>query len=761
MLGETLNRLLTRACATLGAGALVAAAAGVAHADTVNQEVGASGTTSLTLVGGSASTDITYWIDATSAGGNTGCDAADATPAVLTVTAVPQTGTPAGKLTIDNPSTSGVDNQLTFTDCGTAASGQRRDLRFTATAAGTWDVSATIADAGPSQYNVNPARFTLTVAAPTNTAPAVAVTGVTHGADYEYGQQPQPGCQVTDAEDGAKTVQPTLSAFTGGPAGSEGQGTQTATCTYTDAGGLTSSASATYTVRDTTAPSLTMPADQVVEQTSSQGAVATWAALSASDLGGLDGAPSCTPASGSTFPYGVTTVTCSVADLAGNVTSGTFTVDVVDTTAPTLSGGEGADVEATGSLTSVEYTEPAAEDIRDGAITPVCVPPSGSDFPVGETTVTCTATDANGNASSVDLSVVVRDTTGPAIDVPDLDATEATGPGGAEVEFDVSATDLVDGPTEVTCDHDSGATFGLGDTLVTCTSTDSRGNGSTSSFTVSVVDTTAPELHLPSDVTREATGPNGATVTYAATATDLVDTDVAASCIPASGSPFAVGDTTVHCTAVDDSGNEVTGSFEVHVVDTTPPALTLPNGIVKTATSAAGAPASFTATAADLVDGSVPVTCVPASGTVFAPGVTTVRCDATDAHGNTASGTFTVTVSFAWNGFFAPVDNGGVVNGIKGGQSVPLKWSIPNGSGGFVSDLSVVTSVKQATITCASNAVTDDIEAPTSGSTSLRYDTTANQFIYNWQSPKGAGSCYKLTVALSDGSTHTALFKTK
>jgi hypothetical protein len=268
-------------------------------------------------------------------------------------------------------------------------------------------------------------------------------------------------------------------------------------------------------------------------------------------------------------------------------------------------------------------------------------------------------------------------------------------------------------------------------------------------------------LHLPGDLTREATGPNGATVTYDATATDLVDTDVAASCIPASGSVFAVGDTTVHCSAVDDSGNEVTGSFDVHVVDTTPPALTLPNGIVKTATSAAGAPASFTATAADLVDGSVPVTCVPASGTVFAPGVTTVRCDATDAHGNTASGTFTVTVNFAWNGFFAPVDNGGVVNGIKGGQSVPLKWSIPNGNGGFVSDLSVVSSVKQATIACSSSAVTDDIEAPTSGSTSLRYDTTANQFIYNWQSPKGAGTCYRLTVALTDGSTHTALFKTK
>ena len=56
----------------------------------------------------------------------------------------------------------------------------------------------------------------------------------------------------------------------------------------------------------------------------------------------------------------------------------------------------------------------------------------------------------------------------------------------------------------------------------------------------------------------------------------------------------------------------------------------------------------------------------------------------------------------------------------------------------------------------------DEIEAPTSGATSLRYDTTANQYIYNWQSPKTpVGACYRLSVNLTDGTSRTALFRTK
>lgn len=82
----------------------------------------------------------------------------------------------------------------------------------------------------------------------------------------------------------------------------------------------------------------------------------------------------------------------------------------------------------------------------------------------------------------------------------------------------------------------------------------------------------------------------------------------------------------------------------VEAEDHTPPVLTLPSNITVPAMGPTGATVSFTATAVDAVDGPRAVACVPASGTLFAIGVTTVNCTASDSHGNASSGSFTVTV---------------------------------------------------------------------------------------------------------------------
>ena len=79
--------------------------------------------------------------------------------------------------------------------------------------------------------------------------------------------------------------------------------------------------------------------------------------------------------------------------------------------------------------------------------------------------------------------------------------------------------------------------------------------------------------------------------------------------------------------------------------DTVAPTMTLPAPMSVHATSKAGATVTFSPTATDAVDGSRPVTCTPPSGSVFPIGTTTVTCTATDASGNTATGTFTVTVA--------------------------------------------------------------------------------------------------------------------
>ena len=80
------------------------------------------------------------------------------------------------------------------------------------------------------------------------------------------------------------------------------------------------------------------------------------------------------------------------------------------------------------------------------------------------------------------------------------------------------------------------------------------------------IDKTAPLLAVPANIVVNATSPAGATVSYAAGAGDGGGSGLAsASCLPATGSLFPIGTTTVHCTATDNAGNSSTASFTVHV----------------------------------------------------------------------------------------------------------------------------------------------------------------------------------------------------
>jgi hypothetical protein len=78
-------------------------------------------------------------------------------------------------------------------------------------------------------------------------------------------------------------------------------------------------------------------------------------------------------------------------------------------------------------------------------------------------------------------------------------------------------------------------------------------------------DRTAPVLDVPADMSVDATGPDGAVVTYSATATDTWDPRPTVECSPASGGQLPIGTTTVSCSATDDSGNTSTASFDVRV----------------------------------------------------------------------------------------------------------------------------------------------------------------------------------------------------
>ncbi len=77
-------------------------------------------------------------------------------------------------------------------------------------------------------------------------------------------------------------------------------------------------------------------------------------------------------------------------------------------------------------------------------------------------------------------------------------------------------------------------------------------------------DNTAPVITVP-DAINVTTVSNATSVTYAASALDSVDGDIPVSCTPRSGSIFSAGNTTVSCTAADNSGNRASATFVVSV----------------------------------------------------------------------------------------------------------------------------------------------------------------------------------------------------
>ncbi len=153
-------------------------------------------------------------------------------------------------------------------------------------------------------------------------------------------------------------------------------------------------------------------------------------------------------------------------------------------------------------------------------------------------------------------------------------------------------------------------------------------------------DVVPPEITC-SDVTVEGQSSAGTIVHFAPTVFDSVDSAPEVACVPPSGSLFPLGVTTVTCTAVDYSGNLALSSFDVTVVDTTPPSIACPE-VVMCMSATFPAPATFSIPVTDLCDPAPTLVCTPPSGSLFPWGYTHVTCTATDAAGNTAHCSFRV-----------------------------------------------------------------------------------------------------------------------
>lgn len=154
----------------------------------------------------------------------------------------------------------------------------------------------------------------------------------------------------------------------------------------------------------------------------------------------------------------------------------------------------------------------------------------------------------------------LSDTTAPVVTVPSDITAEATSASGAAVNFTVSAEDDVDGTLTPTCDYNSGDTFPLGTTTVTCSATDAASNTGSASFDIIVEDTTAPDTTIDSNPSNPSSS-SAAVFTFSGS--DAVGIDFFECQVDGGG--FAV------CTSGDDFGPLADGShtFEVRATDTT------------------------------------------------------------------------------------------------------------------------------------------------------------------------------------------------
>jgi len=202
-------------------------------------------------------------------------------------------------------------------------------------------------------------------------------------------------------------------------------------------------------------------------------------------------------------------------------------------------------------------------------------------------------------------------------------------------------------------------TFSGSGTFTVClTVTDATGLCSSSTMQTVIVppDTTDPDIVCPGDITLNTDINQCYATLGGVSATDICDAtpDIVCTLTGATTGTFTnqsplqynKGITIVSCIATDDSGNVVSCSFTVTVVDNQLPTIICPqNKVVNAPFCDGGANVTFDP---PLISDNCPMasyTCTHASGDFFPCGITVVTCTVTDMFGNTTSCSFNITVN--------------------------------------------------------------------------------------------------------------------
>lgn len=304
-----------------------------------------------------------------------------------------------------------------------------------------------------------------------------------------------------------------------------------------------------------------------------------------------------------------------------------------------------------------------------------------------------------------------------------------------------SPLDALTGCEALTLDSDTpGASF-------TCTATSA---GGTSSQTVHVKrDATAPVVVASALAPANAAGWYRGDVAVGFSCSDALSGVACPATQSITGEGSALSSTAV--TVSDAAGNRATSNVVTVRIDRTAPTLApmAPASVLLNATASASANGS------DALSGVAAQACTAL--VTASVGQRTTTCTVTDQAGNSASAGTGYRVVYGFNGFTAPVQNAPVLNVLKAGRSVPLRWRVLDANGAPVSNLS---SASVAAVSIGCPAASENRITVYGGSNASLQNLGNGYYQMDWQSTSALRNlCRRLELDLGDGQPRSVQFK--